>query len=124
MIESGLERMKAVAEMLGVELGEEFDIGESPFNPYEITEDGLLDRNDNATSIALKDLLVGINTITKRPKVPAVDEPAGESCTSEREDYEEANDTLRFGNALMQQEILELKARLYDLLVERIWDKL
>ena len=70
MIESGLERMKAVAEMLGVELGEEFDIGESPFNPYEITEDGLIDRNGNVTSIALKDLLVGVNTITKRPNVP------------------------------------------------------
>ena len=70
MIESGLERMKAIADMLGVELGEEFDIGESPFNPYEITEDGLLDRNGSVTSVVLKDLLVGNRTITKRPKAP------------------------------------------------------
>ena len=124
MIEKIAGRMEIIAEMLDLEMREAFDIAEDAFNPYKFTNAGLLDCQHDPRFDRLAELVMGTKAIIKRPKVPAVDEPATEICTSEREDYEEANDTLRHGNALMQQEILELKARLYDLLVERIWDKL
>ena len=72
MIESGLARMKAVAEMLGVELGEEFDIKGHRLSPYKFTECGLVDRTgDLRADYLLVPLLTGDKTITKRPKAAA-----------------------------------------------------
>ena len=125
MIESVADKMIVLAELFGLGLNEEFYVKDVAFNPYRITERGLLDSEGNKWDLILGGLLSGEEQIIKRPKAPAEQwEPATETCASEREDYEEANDALRHGNALMQQENLELKARLYDLLVERIWDEL
>ena len=124
MIKSVADKMIVLAELFGLGLNEEFYVKDVAFNPYRITERGLLDSEGNKWDLILGGLLSGEEQIIKRPEVPAVEEPATEICNSEREDYEEANDTLRFGNALLKQENIELKARLYDLLVERIWDEL
>ena len=71
MIESIFERMKAVAEMLGLELGEEFDIDTYSCNPCRITERGLFDcENDNESGL-ITELLTGDSSIIKRPKAPA-----------------------------------------------------
>ena len=71
MIESGLERMKAVAEMLGVELDEEFEILCHPLNPHKITELGLFNRGGRNRNDLLACIITGEVLITKRPKVPA-----------------------------------------------------
>ena len=124
MIESVADKMIVLAELFDLGLNEEFYVKDVAFNPCRITERGLFDSKGNNRDLILGGLLSGEEQIIKRPEVPAVEEPATEICASEREDYEEANDTLRFGNALLKQENIELKARLYDLLVERIWDEL
>ena len=70
MIESISERMKVIADMLGVELGEEFDVGSYSFNPCRITERGLFNcENDNESGL-IAELLTGDRSITKRPKAP------------------------------------------------------
>ena len=70
MIESISERMKVIADMLGVEFGEEFDVGSYSFNPCRITERGLFDcENDNESGL-IAELLTGDRSIIKRPKAP------------------------------------------------------
>ena len=71
MIESISERMKAVAEMLGLELDEEFDIQGNNYNPYKFTECGLVDREGSAESELSQLLLMENSAIIKRPKAPA-----------------------------------------------------
>lgn len=59
--------MEEIARMLGVELGEEFDI-EGRWNPYKITESGLIDRFGGNEPDILLYLLSGIEEITKKEK--------------------------------------------------------
>lgn len=69
-------KMEQVAKILGVELGEEFDIGEYPdYSPYYFTEKGLDRRGfvcsyDNLNYV-LNELLTGKLTLKKRPFRPA-----------------------------------------------------
>ena len=71
MIESISERMKAVAEMLGVEIDEEFDIAGYAGNPHKITERGLFNKNSRNRNDLLAHIITGEVLITKRPKAPA-----------------------------------------------------
>ena len=62
--------MEQVAQMLGVELDEEFYIGDSQM--YKFTKDGLyfyskLNRCWISTTIGLRDILIGFSEITKKP---------------------------------------------------------
>ena len=70
MIESISERMKAIAEMLGVELGEEFDVAGYAGNPHKITERGLFNKNSRNRNDLLAHIITGEVLITKRPKIP------------------------------------------------------
>lgn len=60
--------MKDVAELLGVNLGEEFEIEGNPFKPYKLTEKGLIDRNDYKCDYTLTSLLMGECKVIKKPK--------------------------------------------------------
>ena len=60
--------MEEVARMLGVELGEEFDLEGHMWNPYKITETGLIDRFGGNEPDILLYLLSGIEEITKKEK--------------------------------------------------------
>ena len=67
--------MKEVAEMLGVEIGEEFDIIlpeniPSVYNPFKIGERGLVGKNGNLANDYLLTLLNGISEIKKIPWKP------------------------------------------------------
>ena len=62
--------MADVAKMLGVELGEEFDVEYCNWNPYRFTEDGLLDCKSNPNSGVLEVLLIGKAKIIKKPWKP------------------------------------------------------
>lgn len=67
--------MKEVAEMLGVEIGEEFDIIlpeniPSEYNPFKIGERGLVGKNGNLANDYLLTLLNGISEIKKSPWKP------------------------------------------------------
>ena len=67
--------MKEVAEMLGVEIGEEFDIIlpeniPSGYNPFKIGERGLVGKNGNLANDYLLTLLNGISEIKKSPWKP------------------------------------------------------
>lgn len=67
------ERVEKIAEMLGVDLGEEFNIvGSSPlyYCPYKITERGLVDSKNRKRDSTLVDLLRGIYKIEKLPWKP------------------------------------------------------
>ena len=71
MIESTKERMEVIANMLGLELDEEFDIQGNNYNPYKFTECGLVDREGSAESELSQLLLMENSAIIKRPKAPA-----------------------------------------------------
>ncbi len=62
--------MADVAKMLGVELGEEFDIKGYEYNPYKITDEGLMYRDGNAPFSSLTKLLRGEVEIIKMPWMP------------------------------------------------------
>lgn len=72
------ERMSKIAEMLGVELGEEFNIiGDGkPLNygPYKFTERGLLDKDDCRLDKKMAELIRGIYKVEKLPQKPKDDE--------------------------------------------------
>ena len=68
--------MEQVAQMLGVELDEEFYIGDSQM--YKFTKDGLyfyskLNRCWISTTIGLRDILIGFSEITKKPILDEVE---------------------------------------------------
>lgn len=60
-----LSYMEQVVKMFGVELGEEFEIGDTSYNPYKFTENGLCDRDDDISSEILQLLLTGSSKIQK-----------------------------------------------------------
>ncbi|MDE1472744.1 hypothetical protein [Eubacterium limosum] len=69
--------MPEVARMLGVEIGEEFDViyetgQKSDWGPYKITRDGLVDESGNWTlnETAIFNLLKGNYSLQKRPWRP------------------------------------------------------
>lgn len=69
--------MPEIAQMLGVEIEEEFDViyetgQKSDWGPYKITSDGLVDESGNwkLHATALFNLLTGKYTIQKRPWRP------------------------------------------------------
>ncbi|HAH93680.1 MAG TPA: hypothetical protein DCM01_07535 [Dielma fastidiosa] len=68
------ELMEKVAEMLGVELNEEFNIiGDSKplyYSPYKITERGLIDKDNIIRDDRLGDLFRGIYKVQKLPWKP------------------------------------------------------
>ncbi|ALU14524.1 hypothetical protein ACH52_1744 [Eubacterium limosum] len=73
----GKNYMPEVARMLGVEIGEEFDViyetgQKSDWGPYKITRDGLVDESGNWTlhGTTLVNLLTGEYTLQKRPWRP------------------------------------------------------
>ncbi|RHO59313.1 hypothetical protein DW091_06105 [Eubacterium sp. AM05-23] len=81
----GKNYMPEVAQMLGVEIGEEFDIlfenGEvGSFGPYKFTDKSIVDSyivdsyNDEIDSFVLSELLKGEYTLQKRPWGPKVGE--------------------------------------------------
>ena len=61
---------KQIAEMLGVELGEEFDIDGFECNPYKMTEKGLINCNGCPMTNALLTLLNGKRKVIKKPWMP------------------------------------------------------
>ena len=76
----GKNYMPEVAQMLGVEIGEEFDViyetgQKSDWGPYKITRDGLVDESGNWTlhGTTLFNLLKGEYTLQKRPWRPKDD---------------------------------------------------
>ena len=73
----GKNYMPEVAQMLGVEIGEEFDViyetgQKSDWGSYKITLDGLVDESGNWTlhGTSLFNLLTGEYTLQKRPWRP------------------------------------------------------
>ena len=66
--------MKQIAEMLGVELEEEFNITDSYYNPYRMTEEGLKDCGGGINIDVLSDLLIGVKEIITKPFIPKKDE--------------------------------------------------
>lgn len=58
-------KMKEVAQLLGVELGEKFIIKNTTFNPHQITKRGLVDKDGSRSSIALHMLLTGAYEIER-----------------------------------------------------------
>ena len=67
-------KMKELAGIFGLQLGEEFNVkyndGEYlEYNPYTFTEDGLIDKDGDGTPIPIS-LLRGIYTIEKLPFRP------------------------------------------------------
>ena len=73
----GKNYMPEVARMLGVEIGEEFDViyetgQKSDWGPYKITRDGLVDESGNWTlnETAIFNLLKGNYSLKKRPWRP------------------------------------------------------
>ena len=75
-----MTNMEKVAEMLGVEIGEKFNIGTLHYCPYEITDKELIDCNGEPASIALGYLLHGklkIEKIEAEPKITIVTQVCG-----------------------------------------------
>ena len=68
---SNANKMKEIAGIFGLELGEEFTINgrSSEYYPYVFTEDGLVDKDGDGVSIPI-DLLRGVYTIEKLPFRP------------------------------------------------------
>ena len=64
-------KMKELAGIFGLELGEEFTINgrSSEYYPYVFTEDGLVDKDGDGVPIPI-DLLRGVYTIEKLPFRP------------------------------------------------------
>lgn len=65
-----MNHMKEAAQMLGVELGEEFEIEGVYGNPFRLTEHGLYDCCDRVASFVLQNLIVGNCVIVKKPWIP------------------------------------------------------
>lgn len=69
-----VDHMKKVAEMLDLELDEEFNIiekgGSLFYSPYKITERGLIDKTHTIRDDRLGDLLRGIYSVQKLPWKP------------------------------------------------------
>lgn len=63
-------KMADVAKLLGVELGEEFDIERSISNPYKITSGGLEDGYGNIAPTIFSNIIKNPNVIKKRPFKP------------------------------------------------------
>lgn len=63
------EVMRALMRNLGVEIGEEFNIKDTPYNPYHFEEAGfLIDRDrDTCSSDVIGDLVLGRKSIEKIP---------------------------------------------------------
>lgn len=57
--------MREVAKILGVELGEKFEIKDAAFNPYYIGENGLHGCDGSIREMSLNNLLTGVATIKK-----------------------------------------------------------
>ena len=62
--------MKQVAEMLGVELGEEFNINELKYNPHKFENEGMMDCEGCMLNETLRRVIIGELTIEKLPWVP------------------------------------------------------
>ena len=61
-----MNKMKGIAKLLGVQIGERFDIKGSHNNPYVLSLDGLIDINNNIHCSLLGDLLWGKGEIVKK----------------------------------------------------------
>ena len=70
---SNANKMKELAGIFGLELGEEFNMSHngkySEYNPYVFTEEGLVDKDGDGTPLPTN-LLRGVYTIEKLPFVP------------------------------------------------------
>ena len=70
---SNANKMKELAGIFGLEIGEEFNMGDSgkysEYNPYVFTEEGLIDKDGDGIPIPIN-LLRGVYTIEKLPFVP------------------------------------------------------
>ena len=66
--------MVDIAKLLGVELDKEFNIKDSDYNPYKITDKGLVDCDGDVRDSLLTKLLKGTFEIIKKPWVPEEDE--------------------------------------------------
>lgn len=67
-----------VAKMLGVEIGEEFDVLfenglDAEYNPYKFTDTEMVDCDGDESSFTMLDLLTGEYTLQKRPWRPKDD---------------------------------------------------
>ena len=62
--------MEEVARMLGVELGENFDVNDGVCNPYTITEQCMFDCDGDDCPFTLLRLLNGRSNIIKKPWIP------------------------------------------------------
>lgn len=60
--------IEQVAKMLGVEIGEEFEIEGDDFNPYSLENDGLYDKDKDLSHYILVDLIIGELKIKKQWK--------------------------------------------------------
>ena len=67
--------MSGVANLLGLELDKEFNIKGSDYNPYKITDKGLVDCDGDVRGDLLMRLLTGKFEIIKKPWFPEEDEP-------------------------------------------------
>lgn len=65
-----MNHMNEVAKMLGVELGEEFEIEGDIFNPYRVTSQGLSNMAGSINNCTLLRLLTGSDAIVKKPWKP------------------------------------------------------
>ena len=65
-----MTNMEKVAEMLGVKFGEKFNIKDYEYNPYEITRNGLVDKDCDLVGDELVELLNGELTIEKINQEP------------------------------------------------------
>ena len=63
--------MSGVANLLGLELDKEFNIKGSDYNPYKITDKGLVDCEGEARDLLLMELLKGNHEIIKKPWKPS-----------------------------------------------------
>ncbi|CAK7076063.1 MAG: hypothetical protein EUB_03909 [Eubacterium sp.] len=73
--ENGKNYMPEIAQMLGVEIGEEFDLilkdgVPSEYNPYKFTNETMVDCDGEDMLSWLYNILTGIYTIQKRPWRP------------------------------------------------------
>ena len=71
----GINYIADIAKLLGVELDKEFNIKDSDYNPYKITDKGLVDCDGDIRDSLLMGLLKGNFEIIKKPWVPEEDEP-------------------------------------------------
>ena len=55
----GINYMADIAKVLGVELDKEFDVKDSDYNPYKITDKGLVDCDGDVRGDLLMRLLTG-----------------------------------------------------------------